>query len=72
MRTGVKVGLGLAVAVLSVPVWWLLMYCNHKFSRPFSCRKNGKKETYVVCFKCSRDYEYDMKTLRVGAERKRT
>lgn len=44
--------------------WWLLSRCWHKYSRVFTIRK----QTYVVCMRCSKKFEYDLKTMKVGKE----
>ena len=49
------------------PVYWVLTICNHEFTRPFTRRKkDGTRETYVVCLKCGKEFEFDLSIMQVG------
>ena len=53
----------------------LLFGCKHKrISRPMTPTKRSAepRDTYVVCFECGKHLAYDLETMRLGKELKRT
>lgn len=58
--------------------WALVHYCNHDFGFPRTVyKKLGNKdllataETYVVCLKCAKEFNYDWLSMKVGKQRDR-
>ena len=54
-----------ALAAAAAGAVWLFSFHVHKFSRPFSVKRRGKKISYVVCLKCAKEFRYDLQTLKV-------
>ena len=54
-----------ALAAVGAGAVWLLTFHVHKFSRPFSVKRRGKKISYVVCLKCAKEFRYNLETLEV-------
>ena len=69
----VKLGLGAALLALAGGLLWLLAHCKHKkMSRPFTNMPWCRGNSYVVCLDCGTEFDFDWKTMQVGAERART
>lgn len=64
------VGIGGVVAAVLAGCLWIRLWCRHKYSGPFYRKTEGKKAAYVICYKCSREFDFDSTTRKVGKERK--
>lgn len=71
-KQAAAIGVALLVPFGSVGVafYWLLTRCRHRYGRPFTILnlRTTNPETYVVCLECTRQFEYDLHTMKVGKE----
>ncbi len=72
MRKRWKIGIATMAAASIFPLYWLLTICKHDYTRPFTFRKkDGTRETYVVCINCGKEFEFDLATMQIGKRRER-
>lgn len=64
---------GLVAGIVLIPGGWLLgayylmTHCFHKTGNPITI----DHKTYVVCSECGAEFEYDLKLMKMGAQRAR-
>lgn len=60
-----RISIGIALAALGAGIAWVVWDCHHKFSRPFTWRKDRLRVSYVVCLECGKEFRYDLDSFVV-------
>lgn len=55
--------------IVMFAAYWLATKCWHDYGWPLLDRKTN--QTYVVCHKCAREFQYDWHKMRIGGPRAR-